>query len=43
VLGVSREEFTGENRETYWKHIFGFKRVKTSKQKYAQASAKAME
>jgi hypothetical protein len=30
---VSREEFTGENRETYWKNIFNFKRLKVSKQK----------
>jgi len=32
-LNVSREEFTGENRETYWKSIFDFKRLKVSKQK----------
>ena len=30
---VSREEFTGENRETYRKSLFGFKRLKVSKQK----------
>jgi len=30
---VSREEFSGENRETYWKNIFDFKRLKVSKQK----------
>jgi len=30
---VSREEFPGENRETYWKNIFDFKRLKVSKQK----------
>jgi len=30
---VSREDFTGENRETYWKNIFNFKRLKISKQK----------
>jgi len=30
---VSREDFTGENRETYWKNTFNFKRLKTSKQK----------
>jgi hypothetical protein len=29
---VSREEFSGENRETYWKSIFDFKRLKASKQ-----------
>ena len=32
-FNISREHFTGENRETYWKNIFGFKRLKTSKQK----------
>jgi hypothetical protein len=32
-FNVSREEFTGENRETYWKSIFDFKRLKVSKQK----------
>jgi len=30
---VSREEFSGEVRETYWKDIFDFKRLKMSKQK----------
>jgi len=30
---VSREEFSGENRKTYWKNIFDFKRLKVSKQK----------
>jgi len=30
---VSREEFSGENRETYWKNIFSFKRLRVSKQK----------
>jgi len=30
---VSREEFSSENRETYWKSIFDFKRLKVSKQK----------
>jgi len=30
---VSREDFTGENRVTYWKSIFDFKPVKVSKQK----------
>jgi hypothetical protein len=30
---VSREESSGENRETYWKNIFDFKRLNTSKQK----------
>jgi len=30
---VNREEFTGENRETYWKNIFSFKLLKASKQK----------
>jgi len=30
---VSREEFSGENRETYWKNIFDFKHLKVSKQK----------
>jgi len=30
---VSREEFSGENRETYWKNIFNFKRLKVSEQK----------
>jgi len=30
---ASREDFTGENRETYWKDILDFKRLKMSKQK----------
>jgi len=30
---VSREDFTGENRVTYWRSIFDFKPVKVSKQK----------
>jgi len=30
---VTRIEFTGENRETYWKNIFDFKRLKVNKQK----------
>jgi len=30
---VSREEFSGENRETYWMSIFDFKRPKVSKKK----------
>jgi len=29
----SREDFTGENRETYWVSIFDFKRLKVSKKK----------
>jgi hypothetical protein len=29
---VSREEFSAEKRETYWKNIFDFKRLKVSKQ-----------
>jgi len=29
---VSREEFSGENRETHWKNIFDFKRLRVSKQ-----------
>jgi hypothetical protein len=29
---VSREDFIGENRETYWKSIFDFKRLRVSKQ-----------
>jgi hypothetical protein len=32
-FNIRREHFTGENQETYWKKIFGFKRLKTSKQK----------
>jgi len=32
-LDVSREEFSGENRETYSKSIFDFKRLKVSKKK----------
>jgi len=31
-FSVSREEFTGENRETYWKNNFNFKRLEASKQ-----------
>jgi len=31
---VSREEFSGEHRETYWKSIFDFKRLKVSKKRY---------
>jgi hypothetical protein len=30
---VSREEFSGENRETHWKNIFDFKRLRVSEQK----------
>jgi len=30
---VSREDFTGENRKTYWKNIFNFKRLRVSEQK----------
>jgi len=30
---VSRKKFSGENRQTYWKNIFDFKRLKVSKQK----------
>jgi len=32
-FNVSRKDFTGEKRETYWKTIFDFKRLKVSKQK----------
>jgi len=32
-LNVSREEFSGENRETYWKNILNFKRLKVSAKK----------
>jgi len=32
-FNVSSEEFSGENRETYWKSLFDFKRLKVSKQK----------
>jgi len=32
-FNVSREDFIRENRETYWKSIFDFKRLKVSKQK----------
>jgi len=28
---VSREAFSGENREMYWKNIFDFNRLKVSK------------
>ena len=31
-FSVSEEEFSGENRETYWKNIFGFKRLRVSKE-----------
>jgi hypothetical protein len=31
-FNVSREEFCGGNRETYWKNIFDFKRLRVSKQ-----------
>jgi len=30
----NREEFSDENRETYWKNIFNFKRLKMSEQKW---------
>jgi hypothetical protein len=30
-FNVNREDLTGENRETLWKNIFDFKRVKVSK------------
>jgi hypothetical protein len=32
-FSVSRENFTGENRETYWKNISNFKRLRVNKQK----------
>jgi hypothetical protein len=32
-FNVSREDFNCEDRETYWKNIFDFKRLKASKQK----------
>jgi len=32
-FNVRKTEFAGENRETYWKNIFNFKRLKVSKQK----------
>ena len=32
-FNVNGEEFCGENRETYWKNIFDFKRLRVSKQK----------
>jgi len=32
-FNVSREDFAGENRETYWKNTFNFKRLRVSKQK----------
>ena len=31
-FSVNREEFSGENRETYWKNILGFKRLRVSKE-----------
>jgi len=33
-FNVSREDFTGENRETYWKNIFNFKRLRVSEQRW---------
>jgi len=33
AFDLRRENFTGENRETYWKNIFDFKRLRMSKQK----------
>jgi len=32
-FNVSREEFSGAARETYWKNIFNFKRLRVSRQK----------
>ena len=32
-FNVSNKEFSGDNRETYWKNIFNFKRLKETKQK----------
>jgi hypothetical protein len=32
-FNFSREDFTGENRKTYWKNIFNFKRLRVSEQK----------
>jgi hypothetical protein len=29
---ASREDFAGEYRQTYWKNIFNFKRLRASKQ-----------
>jgi len=31
-FSVSKEEFSGENRERYWKNIFDFKRLRVSKE-----------
>jgi hypothetical protein len=28
VFNANKEEFSGENRETYWKNIFDFKHLK---------------
>jgi hypothetical protein len=31
-FSVSKEKFSGENRERYWKNIFDFKRLRVSKE-----------
>jgi hypothetical protein len=33
AFDLRREEFSGETRQTYWKNIFDYKRLKVSKQK----------
>ena len=40
---VRKIEFTGENRETYRKNIFDFKRLKKIRKRYSQGRSTAME
>jgi len=42
VFSVSREEFSGENRKTYWKNIFDFKSLKTSKKWHSRGRSITM-
>jgi hypothetical protein len=42
-LDVRNKEFTGENRDTYWTHVFDVKRLNTSQKRYSEVSSKLNE
>jgi len=42
-LDVRNKEFTGENRDTYWTHVFDGKRLNTSQKRYSEVSSKLNE
>jgi hypothetical protein len=39
---VSNKEFTGEDRETYWKYIVDLKRLETGKKRHPRRRSKPM-